>query len=291
MTEAKDANEKTIKPDLAGVSHTPDVNHARNADASTLAQVESHRTNKSNGSLVPERRTVDSFNISLSDGNGGYTALVNRESKLTEKDLPTKSISLLELVRLQEQGDKTANGLVDQYEHAMQLHGPDKNVEMARLQLLSDRTYNRGEFAHSPRPLTQAFSDFVNAASVRLMDPHTREIYFQGQIEKIIGIGEGLNIAKEETKKDALNLLNYLRVAPSAAAEVAIKALGNGDIAKFMSQPNAINDPLFKTANSALDAIARSPETMSNVLPVLGGEIMLVTAKSIASRRGTFLEF
>ncbi|MDR3617178.1 MAG: HNH endonuclease [Candidatus Obscuribacterales bacterium] len=181
MSETSDKGDKAIKPAEGAALQTKDAAHARNADAATIAHAENLRTNKSNGSLEPGRAAEHSFNISLADGNGGYTALVNRDTKLTEKDLASlqkKSIGLLELVALQESGDKQAKPLVDQYEAAMKLRCADKVAEMARLQLLADQTYGRGDFAPKERPIL-TLEGHVETDETALTLRHLAQSYMQ----------------------------------------------------------------------------------------------------------------
>jgi hypothetical protein len=213
MSETSDKGDKAIKPAEGAALQTKDAVHARNADALTMAHAECLRTNRSNGSLEPSRAAEHSFNISLADGNGGYTALVNRDTKLTEKDLAAlqkKSIGLLELVALQESGDNQAKPLVDQYEAAMKLKGADKVTEMARLQLVADQTYGRGDFAPKERPvltleahvetdetaltlrhLAQSYMQ-ANAAEKKLILDTAADAFGKELSKQCKGIGEGV---------------------------------------------------------------------------------------------------
>lgn len=92
---------------------------------------------------------------------------------------------------------------------------------------------------------------------------HTpREAAIQGIIDKTLGVGEGLNLAKEEVKAAAMH-----------GSMTAWKALNDGSVARFLAQPNAINEPLFHTVGSCLDAMKRDPHTVNNVLMVMGREL------------------
>ena len=48
--------------------------------------------------------------------------------------------------------------------------------------------------------VSEKLLDLVQAAGKRATDPENQKAYIQGQLDKIIGIGEGLNIAKDSTK-------------------------------------------------------------------------------------------
>lgn len=81
-------------------------------------------------------------------------------------------------------------------------------------------------------PLAEAtmhhkLTNFAQSAAARLLDPAGQQKYFQGQIDKIQGIGDGLNLAKEEMKD---------------AGRKAWEALQDGSVAMFLARPNAIND-------------------------------------------------
>lgn len=105
---------------------------------------------------------------------------------------------------------------------------------------------------------SEKISDFVTAAAGRITDPDGWQKFLDGEVQKVIGIGQGLNIAKEHTKS-------------SVAA--GWKALTDGTVANVLSKPNAINDPLFKTLEGALDAMARDPNAVNKALERLGSAI------------------
>ncbi len=110
----------------------------------------------------------------------------------------------------------------------------------------------------------QKLSNFVQSAEARLLDPAGQQKYFQGQIDKIQGIGDGLNIAKEEMKD---------------AGRKAWEALQDGSVAMFLAQPNAINDPLFHAIGKSFDAMKRDPQTVNHVLERLGHELIAANDK------------
>ncbi|MBU6455402.1 MAG: hypothetical protein KGS72_26765 [Cyanobacteria bacterium REEB67] len=117
-------------------------------------------------------------------------------------------------------------------------------------------------------PISQKLVAFANSAQARLLDPVGRKAYFQGMIDETLGIGEGLNLAKEEAKEST-----------KIAATKAWTALNDGSVATFMATPNAINEPLFKTIGSCLDTMARDPNAVNNVLAVMGRELQSATDK------------
>jgi len=112
--------------------------------------------------------------------------------------------------------------------------------------------------------LHQKLSNFVQSAEARLLDPAGQQKYFQGQIDKIQGIGDGLNIAKEEMK---------------VAGRKAWDALQDGSVAKFLAQPNAINEPLFHAIGKSFDAMKKDPQTVNHVLEHLGHELIAANDK------------
>lgn len=109
-----------------------------------------------------------------------------------------------------------------------------------------------------PRTPGEKFNDFFNAAVSRATDPKGWQTYLDGQVQKFIGIGEGLNIGKEHTKE---------------AVAAGWKALTDGTVANFLAQPNAINEPLFKTVGGALDAMAQDPNAVNHALERLANQI------------------
>jgi hypothetical protein len=102
-------------------------------------------------------------------------------------------------------------------------------------------------------------TDFCESAAARALDPDARKAYIQGQLDKLIGIGEGLNIAKDGTK---------------AAAIAGFVALTDGTVANFLARPNAINEPLFHAVCGALDAMAEDPNAVNHALERVGSFVM-----------------
>jgi hypothetical protein len=112
--------------------------------------------------------------------------------------------------------------------------------------------------------LYQKLTKFVQSAEARLLDPAGQQKYFQGHIDQIQGIGDGLNLAKEEMKD---------------AGRKAWEALQDGSVAKFLAHPNAINDPLFHAIGKSFDAMKKDPHTVNHVLEHLGNELIAANDK------------
>lgn len=109
------------------------------------------------------------------------------------------------------------------------------------------------------RDFGEKLGDFAAAAARRATDPKGWQTWFDGQVQKAIGIGEGLNEAKEETK---------------AAVAAGCRALTDGTVANFLAKPNAINEPIFKTVSNVFDAVAADPNATNKALEALGNAVM-----------------
>lgn len=109
------------------------------------------------------------------------------------------------------------------------------------------------------RNLGDKLSDFAAAAARRATDPQGWQTWFESQSQKAIGIAEGLNEAKEETK---------------AAVAAGVKALTDGTVTNFLAKPNAINEPLFKTVASVFDAVSTDPNPTNKALEALGNAVI-----------------
>lgn len=115
------------------------------------------------------------------------------------------------------------------------------------------------EDERSTRTVYERLADFTKAAAEIAGEPEGRKAYVQGQLDKLIGICEGLNIAKEETK---------------GSVAAGWEALTDGTVANFLSKPNAINNPLFHSVGGVLDAMAKNPNAVNHALDRLGTIIM-----------------
>ncbi len=132
-------------------------------------------------------------------------------------------------------------------------YGPNKVTENA-YQLGMDY-----ETTSDTRTPSQKLHDFVEAAAKRASDPGGQKADIQGELDKLIGIGEGLNTAKEKFK---------------GAAAVGWKALTDGSVAEFLSKEDAINGPLFNTISGVLDTMAKDPNATNQALEALGKAIL-----------------
>ena len=127
----------------------------------------------------------------------------------------------------------------------------------------SDKSFKLGMDYEDTPPDTRTpldkLGDFMQAAAHRATDPEGWKAWTQGEINKFAGIGAGLNEAKDETK---------------AAVAAGWKALTDGTVVEFLSQPNAINTPVFKTVANAFDAMSKDPEAVNHAFEALGKVVM-----------------
>lgn len=117
---------------------------------------------------------------------------------------------------------------------------------------------NRQESPDTRTPV-EKLQDFMQAAARRATDPEGWKAWAQSEINKFAGIGAGLNEAKEETK---------------AAVAAGWKALTDGTVTEFLSQPNAINAPVFKVVENAFEAMSKDPEAVNKAFEKLGKVVM-----------------
>jgi hypothetical protein len=106
---------------------------------------------------------------------------------------------------------------------------------------------------HVKRTAVEALNDLVKKAASKASDPEQQKVCIQKELDKIIGIGEGLNAGKENWK---------------ASAASALKALQDGTVARFLARPNAINDELYKVISNTVESISRlgkHPEELENL--------------------------
>lgn len=131
-------------------------------------------------------------------------------------------------------------------------------------QQLDKKTFALGmDHENEPRTCTEKLSDFVAAAARRASDPAGQQKYVQDELDKIIGIGRGLNNAKEHTK---------------ASVVAGWTVLTDGTVATFLSKPNAINDPLFHALGSVLEATSKDPHAVDKAIEKVG-EIILTSSE------------
>jgi hypothetical protein len=117
---------------------------------------------------------------------------------------------------------------------------------------------NRQESPDTRTP-AEKLQDFMLAATKRATDPEGWKAWAQSEINKFTGIGLGLNEAKDETK---------------TAVAAGWKAMTDGTVIEFLSQPNAINAPVFKTVQNAFEAMSKDPEAVNKALEALGKVVM-----------------
>lgn len=235
---------------------------------------ESDRTNQSSGSLtelalktrglsreqIAAQMDAQGDSISIDYGNGQEAS---RKTGLTEKKMVQvggKTYDANAVVAYDNQGN---SGIVSDATNATAIYETDKNkivpkqVEVQPTQVNAGLDYNKENV-----PFSQKLANFALSAEARLMDPVARQAYFQGMIDRVIGVGVGLNEVKEEIKDSA-----------KMAASKAITALKDGSVASFMAQPNAINEPLFKTIGICFDAMRKDPNAVNKVLSIMGREL------------------
>jgi hypothetical protein len=129
-------------------------------------------------------------------------------------------------------------------------------------QKLNDHTFSLGVNRHEATEIktpSEQLQDFMQAAVRRATDPEGWKSWAQSEINKFSGIGAGLNDAKEETK---------------AAVSAGLKAMTDGTVIEFLSQPNAINAPVFKTVANAFEAMSKDPEAINKAFETLGRIVM-----------------
>ncbi|MBU6455229.1 MAG: hypothetical protein KGS72_25895, partial [Cyanobacteria bacterium REEB67] len=197
---------------------------------------EASRTNASDGSLRDRQSLAaeqeDSIEISFPGGRA------SRANPLTEKDID-----------------------VNRVEHQVERTGPKSFALGVQFQEGKDlREAGKAPNANADqRSAVEKLSDFVGAATRRAADPANYARYLQDEIDKFVGIGEGLNLAKEETKSNASH---------------AWKALTDGTVANFLAQPNALNEPMFKAVASAFEAMKNDPAVVDRALHALGEHLL-----------------
>jgi hypothetical protein len=226
-----------------------DAHDSRNAGVSDLRTVESQRTNASNGSLQDRQRLMAGQDESIEIV--GFESSASRHSKLREKDLLEPAAKPVDSSKSLPQSLSTDDGL-------------ERPIIEYRPEQVGAKTFSLGLAYEENRTFSRKMTDFAIGARGRLLDPEDQKAYAQQQIDKILGIGEGLNIAKESTK---------------LAAVSAWKALTDGSVASFLAKPNAINDPLFKAVGGTFDAMAKDPNLVNKVLVALEHQIALENDK------------
>jgi hypothetical protein len=213
-----------------------DVQAAQNAGASDIKAVQGLNKNIHSGSAGGDQ--MESLQLVAFDDDG-HQRIVAERPKQTEQTNPS--------------GWSTAKSAGEPIEDA-----PKDQVFEYPAQKINDHTLSAGldyEAALDGRNIFEKITAFANAAEMRAADPENWTRYVQAELDKMTGVWEGLNLAKEEVKSSAVAGWN---------------ALKDGTVAKFLAQPNAINDPLFKLTQDTLSAMAHDPDAVNQKLEVLG---------------------
>ncbi len=105
----------------------------------------------------------------------------------------------------------------------------------------------------------QKVADFVQAAAKRTSDPEGQQTYIQGQLDKIAGVYEGMGIAKDQSK---------------AQAVAGWKAMTDGTVATLLSKPNALNEPLMQAVGNVVDAMKHDPNAVNKAMERVGVVVM-----------------
>lgn len=221
-----------------------DAHDSRNAGVSDLRTIESQRTNASNGSLQDRQRLMAGQDESIEIV--GFESSASRHSKLREKDLFAPAAKPVDSSKSLPQSVSNDDG-------------PERPIIEYQPEQVGPMAFSLGLAYEENRTFSQKMTDFAIAASGRLLDPEDQKAYAQQQIDKVLGIGEGLNIAKDSTK---------------LAAVTAWNALTDGSVASFLAKPHAINDPIFKAVGGTFDAMAQDPNLVNKVLVALESQIV-----------------
>lgn len=135
-------------------------------------------------------------------------------------------------------------------------------IDYQQRMLADKKTFTLGmdyEERRDVRSVYQKLADFGQVSAKKAANPEEWQSYIQAEIDKMIGVGEGLNIAKEHTK---------------GTVEAGWRALTDGTVAAFLSKPNALNDPLFHAVGGALAAMASDPNAVNSALERVGNTIL-----------------
>ena len=200
----------------------PEATSTVTPSASSMAQAEAARTQPSDGSLRDRQALIASQEDSIEISFPGGRA--SRTTKLTEKDL---------------------TDLRPIFEKSVEQTGP--------------KSFALGVDYDQRRSPADKLCDFVSAATARATNPANYQAYIQSDIDKMAGVGEGLNMAKEESK---------------ASMRAAWTALTDGTVANFLAKPNAINDPLFHTIAATFEAMAKDANATNAAMERFGQHLL-----------------
>jgi|GEM_PF-1590834 len=272
-TKPSDQAEKPLRAQEVKPLGSSDAQQVATPTAQDKQIAEADRTNQSSGSLtelalktmgltreqIAAQMDAQGDSISIDYGNGQEAS---RKTGLTEKALVQVGGKTYDAKTILAYEPKNNSGFVSDATNAtVPSSGQDKitlkPVEVAPTLIKAGLDYNEDRV-----PFGQKLANFVQSAEARLMDPEGQKAYLQGLIDKVVGIGQGLNEAKEEVKTTA-----------SVAADKAWTALKDGSVASFLAQPNAMNEPLCKTIGTCFDAMRKDPNAVNNVLAIMGREL------------------
>jgi len=126
---------------------------------------------------------------------------------------------------------------------------------------LSENYYATGIVLNPPHEFhssEEKLASFADAACRRMLDSRSYQNYFTSEKEKFVGIGEGLNTAKEQTK---------------ASAVAAWNAISDGTVANFLAKPNAINEPVSTAVCKVIEAASEDPNATNKLLARFGQSV------------------
>lgn len=204
----------------------PDAQAARNASANDIKSIQAANPNAHNGSAGGDQNESLQI-IGFEDG---------KQKIIAERD---------------KQFGKTSSPEIDS----------EKLIPYQTKQI-DNHTFQTGfdlERTAAEESITSKLSRFAIAAEERFTDPRLWQQNAQAELNKIIGIGEGLNIAKENFK---------------ASAVAGWNALQDGTVVRFLAQPDAINKPLFKVIEETVGALATNSSAVNDKLEELGRGIL-----------------
>jgi hypothetical protein len=275
MAEAKpsDQAEKPLRAQEVKPLASSDAQQVATPTAQDRQIAEADRTNQSSGSLtelalktkgltkeqIAAQMEVQGDSISIDYGNGQEAS---RKTGLTEKSLVQVGGKSYDAKTVLAYEPQNSSDIVSDATNAA-VYETDKSKIVPKQVEVQPTKVNAGlDYNKESLPLSQRLGMFAQSAEARLMDPAARKAHFQGMIDKALGVGVGLNEVKEEIKGSA-----------QMAATKAMTALKDGSVATFMAQPNAINEPLFKTIGICFDAMRKDPNAVDKVLSIMGREL------------------
>ncbi|HIA54710.1 MAG TPA: hypothetical protein EYN91_21940 [Candidatus Melainabacteria bacterium] len=128
-----------------------------------------------------------------------------------------------------------------------------QNVHELHPEKINDHTFALGlEFNASPADAIHRFGQAAfSRAAEALTDPAQQLAFWQAQQDKLLGIAEGLNQAKESLKEVFKSTGHFVQ---------------SGELCEFLAKPNAINEPLARAAGAALAAMEADPQAINKAV-------------------------